>query len=592
MLHLSARKNGLEFNILARREGIALIQRSVQEARTTDGVAMFSRTDWLSAALFFAISFGLRVPFRSQYAYHWDSAQFALAMHQYNIGLSLPHRPGYFLYVMMGRAVNLVVGDPHASLVWMSVFAGAALVSLGYLLGAALFGRGCGWAAAAILATSPLCWFQSEIALTPIVDSALVTATILVCWRAIGRGGGWRWIVVMAVLFAMVAGVRQQTAPSLLPIWFFTFSRFPRPRWRKFVFGILLAGLGCALWFIPFVRLSGGLNVYLGLTKTTLRPFASLTTWGGGVNALIDNICLVIAGCWSGLLLAGVIAGVELWLLAFGCGREEKQRFVANYRNQLLFLTLWSAPLVTFYLAFWTTMPGHVLSYFPAMAILAGLAVHKSACRIAGACDPKKQVLQHQLVRRGWILTLAAVMVLNCVIFLFRPPILSGLLLGLDLTAPDIRTHDRQLSAWFTAVRLQFRPEQVLICHYGEVFLWNIRQFQYHLPEYENCLLTQDRALVPPFDKKIWYTKNRRVEFEDWFDAHGKQTLVLIVPPGKGADLFAKAFDISHAKRWEINGSAPLYTMEVGLLHKPSQMQQDGIRRGTLELHSSVIVGD
>ena len=53
----------------------------------------------------------LRVPFRSHYAYHWDSAQFALAIGHYDIRQGLPHQPGFFLYVMLGRCVNWVVGD-------------------------------------------------------------------------------------------------------------------------------------------------------------------------------------------------------------------------------------------------------------------------------------------------------------------------------------------------------------------------------------------------------------------------------------------------------------------------------------------------
>ena len=37
-----------------------------------------------------------------------------------------PQAPGYFLYIMLGRLVNSFVGDPHASLVWISVAFGSA----------------------------------------------------------------------------------------------------------------------------------------------------------------------------------------------------------------------------------------------------------------------------------------------------------------------------------------------------------------------------------------------------------------------------------------------------------------------------------
>ena len=76
--------------------------------------------EWLIAIAFFTGALLLRMPLRCQYAYYWDSAQYALAIQHYDMRIGLPHRPGYFLYVMAGRLVNLFAGDPHASLVWLS----------------------------------------------------------------------------------------------------------------------------------------------------------------------------------------------------------------------------------------------------------------------------------------------------------------------------------------------------------------------------------------------------------------------------------------------------------------------------------------
>src|SRR5207344_1777646 len=93
---------------------------------------------------FFIIGVGLYFTTRTKVAYLWDSVEFALAITDYNVVLSQPHAPGYFLYVMLGRLVNVLVGDPHASLVWMSIVGGAGLVGVTYLLGTALFGRTAG----------------------------------------------------------------------------------------------------------------------------------------------------------------------------------------------------------------------------------------------------------------------------------------------------------------------------------------------------------------------------------------------------------------------------------------------------------------
>jgi len=87
------------------------------------------------AAAMFLVSVALRISFRSQLVYHWDGAQLALAIREYNVALNQPHAPGYFLYVMLGRLVNFFVHDAHGSLVWFKCGvrqrAGSGAVSAG-----------------------------------------------------------------------------------------------------------------------------------------------------------------------------------------------------------------------------------------------------------------------------------------------------------------------------------------------------------------------------------------------------------------------------------------------------------------------------
>ena len=68
----------------------------------------------------------------------------APATRQFDIRLSQPHAPGYFLCVMLGRLVNCFSGHPHASLVWMTVVFGSAVSPLLYLLATMTFGRWAG----------------------------------------------------------------------------------------------------------------------------------------------------------------------------------------------------------------------------------------------------------------------------------------------------------------------------------------------------------------------------------------------------------------------------------------------------------------
>jgi hypothetical protein len=503
--------------------------------------------------MLFAASLAIRIPFRSHFAYHWDSAQFSLAIEHYDVSLGLPHLPGYFLYVMFGRIVNLLVGDPHASLVWMSVLAGAALAGLGYLLAAALFGRDCGLAAGCLLAASPLCWFQSEVALTTIVDSALVVATVLICWKAIGSGGGWPWVIAMAVMLTLVAGVRQQTTPVLCPVWVYTFWKFPRPRWRKFVVGLLVAGLLCTAWFIPMVHMSGGLGMYLRLYPERVRKDAPLTPLGGGPENLINSAAMIVGSCWVGLLGAGLLAGAEslLWLTR----KDGKWATLVNRGEELRFLAMWIVPMVVFGLVY-TIIPGYTLCYFPGIAILAAWATCRLVTRIDHAFPQQRPY--------GLVTVIAGISLINSAVFLLPARETTWLRANLPLTAAEIRRHDRQLGQWFQAIRERFRPDEVMICHDNQAFFYGFRLFQYHLPEYENWLLTTDTALRPPFNQKLWRARNHQVEFMDRFEPRGHTTLILVVSPGGNVDEFAPVLDVRKAKKWEIPDSAPLYTLTVG----------------------------
>jgi hypothetical protein len=521
----------------------------------SEAVERFDQRDWLAAAILLAVSLAIRVPFRSHFAYHWDSAQFALAIEHFDVSLSLPHRPGYFLFILLGRIVNLFAGDPHTSLMWVNMVAGAALVALGYLLGAALFGRDCGWMTAGILATSPLCWFQSEVVFSTLLDSSLVVATILVCWRAVRRGGTWGWVLAVGTMLALQAGVRQQTTPMLCPVWLYTFWKLPRPRWRKFAVGALVAGVLCAAWFVPMVQLSGGLGVYLRLYPERVRMDAPLTPFGGGgFEVVMRNLAFVVGCCWIGLLGAGLLAAAEFfaWLI----GKGDKWGAIASRREALQFVAWWVVPMVMFGIVVITVMPGYTLCYFPGLAILAGLAL----CRLVGRIERVLDGRGHH----GLLMVVGGITVINVTVFLFPRQETTWLRANLPQTAADIREHDRQLDRWFQAIRERFRPAEAVICHHGQSYFYGLRQFEYYLPEYENWLLTTDRALRPPFNQKLWCARNHRVEFTDRFEPRGHTTLILVVPPGASVDEFGPVLDVHRAKKWEIPDSAPLYTLTVG----------------------------
>src|SRR4030042_238026 len=81
----------------------------------------------------FILTILTRIPFTSKYLYHWDSVQFALALEDYDITVHQPHPPGYFLYVMLGRLVNLFVKDANTTFIFISIlFSSLQVVTLSF----------------------------------------------------------------------------------------------------------------------------------------------------------------------------------------------------------------------------------------------------------------------------------------------------------------------------------------------------------------------------------------------------------------------------------------------------------------------------
>ena len=110
-----------------------------------------------------------RLAFRSQDLY---AVNFALAMARFDPRVHQPHPPGYFLYVCLGRLLNLVVHDANLALVLLSVLASIGSVVLIYLLAREWFGPPAATFAGLLFLVSPLEWFHGTVALTYSVEGA------------------------------------------------------------------------------------------------------------------------------------------------------------------------------------------------------------------------------------------------------------------------------------------------------------------------------------------------------------------------------------------------------------------------------------
>jgi hypothetical protein len=476
----------------------------------------------MAAGLFIA-AVALAVPFRSRIPYLWDSAEFAIAVLHYDVRLSQPHAPGYFLYVMLGRLANFFIGDPHASLVWISILAGGGLAATMYRLGTVLFDRQTGIIAAALAMTSPLVWFHSCVALTYVLEGFLVCVVVFVCWCAMQHGGTWGEAVLIGALLALLGGIRQQSVPVLGPLVLYTFWRFNRQRLAKLAVAAATAlALGLA-WFVPMVTMSGGWVVYWKIVQLHIAFNAPATFAGGGWDALVWNIFLVGLFSANGLMLAGLVLLGALVFRVRWLDPERKRRWDHDHSRALQLLAIWIGPMLLFATVIgFTKQPGYVMDSLPGLLLLAAAAL---------AGHPKLATL---------------VCAFNIFAFVAWPPAWDGVFFYVGRTARLLREHQQQTLETVAAIR-RYAPADTCICHATDLY-FGLRQFQLLLPEFDQYQLPLDPAMLTPAGHPMMSVRGGKLVFakpDDWAD---KPRAVLVLPPGRSLEIFAPYLDIHKVK--------------------------------------------
>jgi hypothetical protein len=121
------------------------------------------------------------------------------------------------------------------------------------------------------------------------------------------------------------------------------------------------------------------------------------------------------------------------------------------------------------------------------------------------------------------------------------------LLMGRPLTGREIREHDAKLAACFRTIRQNWPSHNVVVFHYRESFYWSFRQFEYHLPEYRNVLLTSDPSLPGVAGTQKWVGYGRHTTFQSDVEIPKAHQILLVVPPYESLDVFKPEFDVQKA---------------------------------------------
>lgn len=292
---------------------------------------MLSRRNLDLAALVAALA-GSRFVFRSRYLYDLDSVNFALALRRFDPSVHQPHPPGYFLYVWMGRLLNLVFHDANLSLVLLSIGASCGAGIVIYRMALAWFGLAEARFAALVFLFSPLAWFHGTVALTYSVEAFFSALTGYLCWRMVEGSAGSAWAA--GFVLGLSAGVRPSSLVLLAPL--FLFSLRKAPKGAKSAAAALL--LTIAAWFPAMLAASGGWRRYFDALLSLWRVVPSRTTVFNSSPA--NSIARALTILLIALLFAGVSALAPLAAVGRSCAGDPGKKS---------FTLFWTAPALCFF---------------------------------------------------------------------------------------------------------------------------------------------------------------------------------------------------------------------------------------------------
>lgn len=414
-----------------------------------------SRTARWAALGLFVLTILLRLPFVSQYLYHWDSVNMAFGMRDYNVPAGAPHYPGYIVYIALANVVDVLFRDPQRTLVFISlVSSGLAAVVLFYF-GRELFNPTSGLIASLFLIASPLFWFYGEIALPHALDLLVITVSAWVLYQMMEGKVGWRlWFA--PIFLGLVGGFRQQDLMFLAPLILFCCYRLGI---RRLAIMLVLGIVTTLAWLLPLLSLSGGLQSYLAGSSAFTASFFDSTSllagagWFGLRRNLFFKLIPYTLYAWS---LAAVPALYWLTLVP--------RRWQEGLRNRKVwFFLLWMAPALGFYIIIHMGQQGLVFVYMPALFLLSAEGLYRWLHNQPG------------LLRASTAVIFAA----GAVVFILLPTYPLGGESFKLLNNSTLRESDADWEAKISTVRERFQPEDTLLV------AANWRHLQYYLPEYK-----------------------------------------------------------------------------------------------------------
>lgn len=372
---------------------------------------------WLLGTVVFILALLLYVATMCRTVFWWDTGELAANARV----LGIPHRPGFPLYVIVGRVFGLVpFGEYFYRINFVSALcASLALGFLAYVWHSlfTLLWRPRRWwelalavvASCTALAGTYTLWMQAvraEVYAPTLLAVTILLASALGGERAVRRGTGetGRWMCAAGLFGGLGLGLHNATFAAILPaffIYFILLSRRDHLGWRPWVMTGVLFFIGLSVYLYLPVRASANPALNWGWTSSAHSPgwgavvgsdalgevFATKTTMI--LRHMWDATLLLFGELQWGFMLLSVVGLIALWL--------KSQRWAI-----LVFLAALGNIVVTALLVsdFSDTNPDIHGYLLPALAMI-GLAAAAGILSLAVMFDRLPERIPTLWLRRG-----------------------------------------------------------------------------------------------------------------------------------------------------------------------------------------------
>ncbi len=226
------------------------------------------------------VTFLSRLFFQPPTIESFDAVNYILALSHFDMRLGQPQAPGYFLYILLGRLIMVVISNPQQALLFLSALSSGAVVITIYLAAAEIFGGKTGLIASALLACAPFFWFTGELVAPYSTDLFLSLLFYWLAFRTQKRDDNRSLPWITALVLGLAGALRLQTFIFLFLLFIYSIRKRP----AGVIMGSSLFAVGVfGAFFIPSVMLSGGFNSFLRLMFTNVPIVSSSSSF---INSL------------------------------------------------------------------------------------------------------------------------------------------------------------------------------------------------------------------------------------------------------------------------------------------------------------------